>query len=108
MVRADICTETSAQNITVDGMQCHVKDLRHIVGPGQLTVCSDMSSENASERFVTIRERPCEQAPSTNAGDASSNNTSNDYLVTVPPRRSTCAKDHLLNVSCVIAGSGGV
>ena len=51
---------TSVQNITVDGMPCHVKDLRPIVGPGQPMVCSDMVSEDASERFVTIRERPCE------------------------------------------------
>ena len=65
---------TSAQNIMVDGMPRHVKDLRPIVGPGQPTVCSYMVSENASERFV-IRERPCEQASCTNAGDASSNNT---------------------------------
>ena len=47
-----------------------------------------MVSENVSERFVTIRERPYEQAPSTNVGDASSNNTDKD-LVTVLPRRST-------------------
>ena len=66
---------TSAQNIMVDGMPHHMKDLWSIVGPGQLTVCSDIVSENASERFVTIRERPCEQAPSTNAGNASSNKT---------------------------------
>ena len=58
---------TNAQNITVDGMPRHVKDLQPTVGPGQPTVCSDMSSENASERFVTIRERPFEQAPYTNA-----------------------------------------
>ena len=74
---------TSVQNITVNGMPRHVKDLRPIVGPGQLTVCSDMVSEDASERFVTIRERSCEQAPSTNAGDASSNNTSNEDQVTI-------------------------
>ena len=74
---------TSVQNITVDGMPCHVKDLRHIVEPGQPTVCSDMVSEGASERFVTIRERPCEHAPSTNVGDASSNNTSNEDQVTI-------------------------
>ena len=84
---------TSAQNIMVDRMPCHVKDLWPIVWPGQLTVCSDMVSENASERFVTIRERPYEQAPSTNAGDASSNKTSNE--------------DHLPNVLCVIIGSVG-
>ena len=83
---------TSVQNITVDRMPCHVKDLRPIVGPGQPTVCSDMVSENASERFVTIKERPCEQAPSTNAGDASSNNTSNEDQVTILPRRSTWCK----------------
>ena len=68
---------TSVQNITVDGMPRHVKDLQPIVGLGQPTVCSDMVSEDASERFVTIRERPCEQSPSTNAGDASSNNPFN-------------------------------
>ena len=79
---------TSAQNITVDGMPHHVKDLRPIVGPDQLMVCSDMVSENASERFVTIREKPCEKAHSTNAGDVSSNNTSNEDLVTILPRRS--------------------
>ena len=83
---------TSVQNITVDGMPRHVKDLRPIVGPGQPTVCSDMVSETASERFVTIRERPCEQAPSTNAGDASFNNTSNEDQVTILPRRSTLRK----------------
>ena len=77
------------------------------MGPDQPTVCSDMVSEIASERFVTIKERPCEQAPSTNAGDASSNNTSNEDLVTILPRRSTRHKDHLPNVSCVIIGSGG-
>ena len=100
---------TDAQNITVDGMARHVKDQRPIVGPGQPTVCSDMVSENASERFVTIRERPCEQAPSTNPGDASSNNTSNEDLVTVLPRRSTWHKrppskyfmcDHKIRVEC--------
>ena len=80
---------TSVQNITVDRMLCHVKDLRPIVGPGQPTVCSDMISENESERFVPIRERPCEQAPSTNAGDASSNNTSDEDQVTILPRRTT-------------------
>ena len=96
---------TSAQNITVDGMLHHVKYLRPIVGPGQPTVCSDMVSEDASERFVTIRERLCEQAPST--GDASSNNTSNEDQVTILPRRSTQAKDHLPNFSCVIIGSVG-
>ena len=74
---------TSVQNITVDRMPRHVKDLQPIVGPGQPTVCSDKVSEDASERFVTIRERPCEQAPSTNAGDASSNNTSNEDQVTM-------------------------
>ena len=83
---------TSVQNITVDRMQRHVKDLRPIVGPGQPTVCSDMVSEDASERFITIRERTCEQAPSTNAGDASSNNTSNEDQVTILPRRSTLHK----------------
>ena len=80
---------TSARNITVHWMPCHEKDLRPLVGPGQPTVCSDMVSENASERFVTIRERPHEQAPSTNTGDASSNNTSNEDLVTVLPQKST-------------------
>ena len=80
---------TSVQNITVGGTPCHVKDLRPIVGPGKPTVCSDMVSEDASERFETIRERPCEQAPSTNAGDVSSNNTSNEDQVTILPRRST-------------------
>ena len=80
---------TSVQNITVDGMPRHVKDLGPIVGPGQPTVCSDMVSEDASERFVIIRERPCEQVPSTNAGDASSNNTPNVDQVTILPRRST-------------------
>ena len=83
---------TCVQNITVNGMPRHVKDLRPIVGPGQLTVCSDMVSKDASERFVTIRERLCEQAPSTNAGDASSNNTSNEDQVTILPRRSTQRK----------------
>ena len=83
---------TSVQNITVDGMPRHVKDMRPIVGPGHLTVCSDMVSEDASERFVTIRERPCEQAPCTNAGDASFNNTSNEDQVTILPRRSTRRK----------------
>ena len=83
---------TGVQNITVNGMPRHVKDLRPIVGPGQSTVCSDMVSEDASERFVTVRERPCEQAPSTNAGDASSNNTSNEDQVTILPRRSTRRK----------------
>ena len=100
---------TSAQNITVDGMSCHRKDLRPIVGLGQLTVCSDMVSENVSERFVTIRERPCEQAPSTNAGDASSNNTSNEDLVTILLQRSTRRKrpppecfmcDHRISGEC--------
>ena len=102
---------TSAQNITVDRMPCHVKDLRPIVGPGQLTVCSDMVSENASERYVTIRERLCEQAPSTNVGDAYSNNTSNEDLVTILPRRSTRRKrpppecfmcDHRIGGSVVV------
>ena len=74
---------TSAQNITVDKMPRYVKDLRPIVGPGQPMVCSDMISENTRERFVTIRERPREQVPSTNAGDASFNNTSNEVLVAV-------------------------
>ena len=74
---------TSAQNITINGMPRHVKDLRPIERPGRPTVCSDIVSENASERFVTIRERPCEQAPNTIAGDASSNNTSNEDLVTI-------------------------
>ena len=83
---------TSAQNITVDGMPRHVNDLQPIVGPGQSTVCSDMVSEDASERFVTIRERPCEQARSTNAGDASSNYNSNEDPVTVLPQRSTRCK----------------
>ena len=59
---------TNVQNITVDGMPRHVK------------------------RFVTIRERPCEQTPSTNAGDASSNNTSNEDQVTILPWRSTQRK----------------
>ena len=83
---------TSVQNITVDGMPRHVKDLRPIVGPGQLAVCSIMVSKDASERFVTIRERLCAQAPSTNAGDASFNNTSNEEQVTILPRRSTRRK----------------
>ena len=83
---------TSVQNITGDGMPRHMKDLWPIVGPGQLTICSDMVSEDASERFETIRERPCEQAPSTNAGDASSNNTSNEDQVTILPQRSTRRK----------------
>ena len=47
---------TSAQNVTVDKIPHHVKDLRPTVGPGQPTVCSDMVSEHVSERFVTIRE----------------------------------------------------
>ena len=51
-----------------------------------------MVSEDASERFVTIRERPCEQAPSTNAGDASSNKTSDENQVTILPQRSTWCK----------------
>ena len=102
---------TSLQNITVDGMPRYVKDLQPIVGPGQLTVCSDMVSEDASERFVTIRERPCEQAPSTNAGDASSNNTSDEDQVTIQPRRSTRRKrpppecfmcDHRIRESVVV------
>ena len=80
---------TSAQNIMVNRIPRHVKDLRPIVEPDQPTVCSDIVSENASERFVTIRDRLCEQAPSTNAGDASSNNTSNEDLVTILPQRST-------------------
>ena len=83
---------TSVQNITVDGMPRHVKDLRPIMGPDQPMVYSDMVSEYASEIFVTIRERPYEQAPSTNAGDASSNNTSNEVQVTILPRRSTRRK----------------
>ena len=90
---------TRAHNTKADRMPRHVKDLRPIVGPGQPTDCFDMVSENASERFATIRERPCEQAPSTNAGDASSNNTSNEDLVTILPQRST------RNASCVIIGS---
>ena len=98
----------SVQNITVDGMPRHVKDLRPIVGPGQPMVCFGMVSENASERFVTIRERPCEQTPSTNEGDATSNNTSNEDQVTILPRRSSRRKNHLPNVSFVIIGSGGV
>ena len=83
---------TSAQNITVDRNPHNVKDLRPIVESGQPTVCSEMVSEDASERFVTIRERPCEQAPSTNAGDASSNNTSDEDQVTILPQRSTRRK----------------
>ena len=83
---------TSVQNITVDGMPRHVKDLRLIVGPGQPTVCSDKISEDASVRLVTIRERPYEQAPSINAGDASSSNTSNEDQVIILPRRSTRRK----------------
>ena len=70
----------------------HVKDLRPIVGPSLQTVCSDMVSEDASERFVTIRERLCEQVPSTNAGDDSSNNTSNEDQVTILPQRNTRRK----------------
>ena len=102
---------TSVQNVMVDGMPCHVKDLWPIVGPGQPTVCSDMVSEDASERFVTIRERPCEQAPSTNAGDASSDNTSNEDQVTLLSRRSTQHKrpppecfmcDHRIRGSVVV------
>ena len=90
-------------------MSRHVKDLQPIVGPAQPTVCSDMVSENASKRFVTIRERPCEQAPSTNAGDASSNNTSNEDLVTILLWRSTRRKrpppecfmcDHRISGEC--------
>ena len=73
-------------------MPRHLKDLRPIVGPGQPTVCSDKISEDASVRFVTIRKRPCEQAPSINAGDASSNNTSNEDQVIILPRRSTRRK----------------
>ena len=95
------------RDITVDGMPCHVKDLRPIVEPGQPKVCSDMVSEDASKRFVTIRVRPCEQAPSTNAGDASSNNTSNEGHVTILPRRSTWRKRPPPNVSCGIIGSVG-
>ena len=102
---------TSVQNITVDGMPCHVKDLRPIVELGQPMVCSNVVSENVSERFVTIRERPCEQAPSTNAGDASSNNTSNEDQVTILPQRSTRRKrpppkcymcDHRIRGSVVV------
>ena len=100
---------TSTQNITVNRMPDYVKDLQPIVGPGQPMVCSDMVSEDTSERFVTIRERPCAQAPSTNAGDASSNNTSNEDLVTILPRRSTRCKrpppecfmcDHRISGEC--------
>ena len=100
---------TSVQNRTVDGMLRHVKDLRPMVGPGWPMVCSDMVSEDASERFVTIRERPCEQVPSTNAGDASSNNTSNEDQVTILPWRSTRCKrpppecfmcDHRISGEC--------
>ena len=70
-----------------------------------------MVSEDASERFVTIRERPCEQAPSINAGDASSNNTSNEDQVTILPQRSKrrkrpppeCFKcDHKIRRSVVV------
>ena len=102
---------TSVQNITVNGMPRHVKDLQPIVGRGQPTVCSDIVSEDASERFVIIRERPCEQAPSTNAGDASSNNTSNEDQVTILPQRSTRHKrpppkcfmcDHRIRGSVVV------
>ena len=90
-------------------MPRHVKDLRPIVGPDQPTVCFDIVSENASERFVTIRGRPCEQAPSTNTGDASSNNTSNEDLVTILLRKSTWRKrpppecfmcDHRISGEC--------
>ena len=84
-IKWDVTGITSAQNITVDRMPHHVNDLQPIVGPGLLMVCSNMVSENASERFVTIRERPCEQAPSTNTGDASSNNTSNEDPVAIMP-----------------------
>ena len=66
-----------------------------------------MSSENASERFVIIRQRPCEQAPSTNAGDASSNNTSNEDPVIVLLQRSTWRKRPPPDVLCVIIGSVG-
>ena len=76
----------------VTGMPRHVEDLQPIVGPGQPTVCSDMVSEDASKRFVTIRERPCGQAPSTNAGDASSNNTSNEDQVTILPKKKHVAQ----------------
>ena len=69
------------------------------MGPGQPTVCSVMSSENASERFVTNRERPCKKAPS--------NNTSNEDPVTYCHEETYGANDHLPNVSCVIIGSGG-
>ena len=102
---------TSAQSIMVDRMPRYVKDLRPVVGPDQPMVCSDIVSENASERFVTIWDRPCEQAPSTNAGDASSNNTSNEDLVTILPRRSTRRKrpppecfmcDHRIGGSVVV------
>ena len=96
---------TSALNITVDRIPLHMKDLRPIVESGQPTVCSDMVSENARERCVTIRKRPCEQAPSTIVGDASSNNTSNEDLLTILPRKAHGAKDHLPNVSGVIIGS---
>ena len=83
---------TSVQKVTVNGMPRHVKDLRPIVGPDQPTVCSDMVSEDVSNRFVTIRERPCEQAPSTNAGDASSNNTSDKDQVTILPEKKHTAQ----------------
>ena len=91
-IKWDVTGITSVQNATVDGMPHHVKDLRLIVGPGQPTVYSDMVSEDASKRFVTIRERPCEQAPSTNASDASSNNTSNEDQVTILPEKKLMAQ----------------
>lgn len=47
---------TGMQNISVNGMPRHVRDLRPIVGPGPQMACSDTPSDRGGERFITINE----------------------------------------------------
>ena len=90
---------TSVQNITVNRMPRHVKDLWPIVGPGQPTVCSDMVSEDASKRFVTIRERCVNRHPAQVMPLLITLLMKTKWLYCHEDAHGT--KDHLPNVSCV-------
>ena len=82
---------TSAQNVSIDEMPRHIKDLRPIIGPGPSTDCSDGSSE--SERIITVGEMPDTPAPSLDAANTSSSDDSSDENpVVIPLRRSTRRK----------------
>lgn len=48
----------SQQNILIDGMHCHVKDLHPIIGSSALESGSDSESSTQSARMITISSDP--------------------------------------------------